>query len=388
MHRHPARFWTPFVLLLFLAALPAAARPASILDDEQFRTDVRRGLDLLYDMDYAAAGAVFAAIEQRHPKHPVGPLLRALPPWWEVMVDPDDESRDKAFLAAMEEVIERCDRRLRTDRQDLDGLFFKAGAHAFRGRLHADRKHWLRAARDGQKALRYLREVRDRDPDNPDLLLGTGLFHYLADVVPEQHPILKPFARMFPKGDRARGLFELSKAAEQGEFVSAEAAFGLVQIYYLFEKDYASALHYARSLRQRYPNNSLFHVYEGRSFARLNMWGEARRDLLEILDRHAEGRTGYRGDVLQQALYVLGRDEVKWKQYVDALTYLARLEDLPRQSNSGGYKAWGRVYRGMALDALGRREEALHWYRRTLAAGGPDDARDRARGYVKSPYRG
>ncbi len=386
MQRHLAPYWIPFSLLLFLAA-PAAAKPWSILDDAAFRDDARRGLDRLYDMDFAAANAAFAGIEHSHPGHPVGPFLRALAPWWEIQVDPEDKSRDDAFFDAMDEVIDRCDRRLRRDRDDLDAMFFKAGALAFRGRLHSDRKSWLRAARDGQKALRLLKEVRRRDPGNPDLLLGIGLFDYLADVVPEQYPILKPFARLFPKGNRARGLQELSQAVEQGTFVPTEAAFCLVQIHYIFERDYATALHYARWLRQRYPNNSLFHVYEGRTFARLNLWREARQDLRDILQRHAEGRTGYRGDVTQQALYVLGRDEVKWKQYAEALPYLERLEGLPGHGRiDNDYKAYGRLYRGMALDALGRREEARYWYNRALATRAPDEVHDRARTYLKAPY--
>lgn len=289
----------------------------------------------------------------------------------------------------MDEVIKLCDRRLRADKNDLDGMFFKAGALAFRGRLYTDRKNWLRAARDGQKAMHLLKEVRKRDPENPDLLLGVGLFNYLADVAPAKYPILKPFARLFPKGNRAKGLEELSQAVEKGKFVPTEAAFCLLQINYIFERDYATSLHYARWLRQRYPNNSLFHVYEGRSFARLNMWEEGRRDLLDVLERQAAGRTGYRGDVTQQALYVLGRDEVRWRKYEDALSYLARMEVLPTRGKADGdYKSYARLYRGMALDALGRREEALYWYHRALGTRPPEEVRDKARNFLRAPYAG
>ncbi len=388
MHRHLARFWIPFSLLLLLA-FPAAAKQRSILEDEAFRLDVRRGLDRLYDMDFAAANAVFADVERRYPGHPVGPLLLALTPWWEIQVDPEDTSHDDAFFDAMDEVIKRCDRRLRTDKDDIDALFFKAGALAFRGRLHTDRKNWLRAARDGQKAMHYFDEVRKRQPDNPDLLFGQGLFNYLAAVAPEKYPILKPFARFFPKGNRALGLAELSQAVEKGTFVPTEAAFCLVQIHYVFERDYATALHYARWLRNRYPNNALFHVYEGRSFARLNLWPDERQDLLDVLARHAEGRTGYRGDVTQQALYVLGRDEVKRKIYGEALSHLSWLEILPtRGRTDADYKAYGRLYRGMALDALGRREEALYWYNRAMDVRPPEEVRDKARNYLRVPFQG
>jgi hypothetical protein len=387
MHLHLARFWIP--LSLFLLAGVAAAKQPSILDDASFRDDALRGLDRLYDMDFAGANAVFAAIEQRYPEHPVGPFLMALAPWWQILVDPDDESHDDAFFDAMDEVIDRCDRRLRKDEDDIDALFFKAAALAFRGRLHTDRGSWLRAALDGRKAMRCFDEVRKRQPENPDLLLGLGLFDYLAAVAPEQYPILKPFARFFPKGNRARGLWELSQAVERGTFVPTEAAFCLVQIDYIFERDYATALHYTRWLRDRYPNNSLFHVYEGRSYARLDLWPDERQDLLDVLERQAEGWTGYRGDVTQQALYVLGRDEVKRKIYDDALSHLSRLEFLPDRSRTDSdYKAYGRLYRGMALDALGRRDEALYWYNRALAVRPPGEVRDRARSYLREPYPG
>lgn len=392
MHSHPTRFWTRallgFALLLGFAARPAAARPQSILNDEQFRGELRQGLDRLYDMDYAGANAAFAEIEKRYPDHPVGPFLRSLQPWWEILVDPDDDSHDDAFFGSMSEVIQRCDRRLRRDPQDLDGLFFKAGALAFRGRLYTDRKSWLRAALDGRKALQLLEEVRKRDPENPDLLLGVGLFDYLADVAPHQYPILKPFTRFFPQGSRQRGLAEIAEAVEKGSFVQAEAAFCLVQINYIFEHDFATSLHYARWLRDRYPDNAVFHVYEGRALAQLNLWPDEHQDLLDVLTRQSEGKTGYRGDVIQQALYVLGRDDVRWRQFGEAVPVLSRLEALPTRSSADQeYKAYGRLYRGMALDALGRRDEAVFWYNRALAARPPGEVRDKARGYLRAPFQ-
>jgi tetratricopeptide (TPR) repeat protein len=394
MHAHPLPRRASICLVLLLAlgaALPAKAAPKSILDDPAFQEDAMRGLDRLYMLDFTGAQAAFSTISARYPDHPVGPLLLALPDWWEIQLNPDDESRDKAFFDAMEQVLKRSDRRLKRNRGDLDALFFKAGAHAFRGRLYADRKHYLRAARDGQKALKYFQEVRKRDPNNPDLLLGAGLFDYLADVVPKQYPILKPFARLFPRGDKERGLRELHEAMERGRYVSTEASFSLLQIYYFFEKDYATSLHYARLLRERYPGNSVFHLFEGRAYARLNLWGEARRVLGEVAEKQASGENGYTGNVAEPAFYLLGRDGVRGKRYAEALEVLDRLEELPKTGKQEStYKVYGRLYRGMALDAMGQRQEALRWYQQVLAArgSGNDKARDQAKGFLKQPFQG
>jgi tetratricopeptide (TPR) repeat protein len=388
----PSTRFRPLALpVLFLAILaaprPALARPQTILDDAEFRVEAQAGLDRLYDMDFNGADAIFDGISKKYPEHPVGPFLEALSPWWQIQVNILDESRDAAFLHSMDEVLDRCKHRLKKDPQDLDGLFFEAGAHALRGRLYADRGSWFKAARDGQKALSGLQDLRKRDPQNPDLLLGVGLFDYLADVVPKQHPFLGIFTRFFPKGSRERGLVELSQAAEKGQFVSTEAAFSLLQIYFVFEDDYATSLHYARLLRDRYPDNSLFHVYEGRSFARLNLWDDARRSLEEVAERQAEGKPGYRGDVAEQALYLLARDAVRRRQYSEALDLLLRLERQPQKGREESvYKTLGRLYRGMSLDALGQRDEALRFYKLVRSAKGPDTARTLAKNFMKTPY--
>ena len=61
------------------------------------------------------------------------------------------------------------------------------------------------------------------------------------------------------------------------QFVSTEAAYALLQVHYVFEKDYMASLRYALWLRARHPDNSIFHVYEGRIYERLGRFREAAR---------------------------------------------------------------------------------------------------------------
>ncbi len=382
-----------YVLALGLAAAPvlaqgaAAARPASILDDFQFQEQARKGLDYLYNMDFAAADDTFSIIALRYPDHPVSPFLQSLVPWWTIQLEPSDTSEDDEFFASMEKVLDLCEKRLDANPKDLDALFFEAGAHAFRGRLHSDRGHWLKAARDGQQALKYLKEVVALEPQNDDLYFGLGTFHYMADVVPKKYKFLRLFARLFPKGDRALGLRELDRAMTRGRFVSTEVAWTLVQLNYTFEENYPQTLVYARWLRQRYPDNALFHLYEGRALERTGRLGEATRAFQEIADRHEKGQTGYTDAVAEQALYVLSRVEMENRQYPQALAHLETLEGLmARRPVSTEYRALGRLRRGMALDVLGRRQEAVRCYKDVLAMG-HDQAKDRAKGYLRKPFR-
>lgn len=378
------------LLLSLLAAAPAAAARTSILQDPLFRDEARQGLNHMYDMELGVADEVFGRITARYPDHPVGPYLAALLPWWGIQLEPDDPSQDPLVLDAMERVIDLCDRRLAADPEDLDALFFKSGAHALRGRVHSDRGRYLRAARDGRLALHALHEVVRRDPGNDDLYFGLGLFHYLVEVVPKEYKVLRPFARLFPKGDRQQGIGELERAMNGGQFVSAEAAYSLLQIHYLFEKDYTASLRYALWLRARYPDNSIFHLYEGRVYERLGQLAQARRALAEVLDRHAKGQSGYTDAMAERALYLLARVEMRQRRNVEALAYLERLESLTASRPIvTEYKALGRLRKGMALDALGRRQDAVRCYREVLSLRGDaadGDVRSRAKGYLRKPY--
>jgi tetratricopeptide (TPR) repeat protein len=387
-----------FLLLFTLSAAQAAlaqtaqtaqAASPSILADPVFQEEAKRGMDALYNMDFAAADAVFNHLALIYPDHPVSPFLRGLLPWWAMQLEPDDTSQDDAFLAFMDEVIERSDRRLKADRNDIDAVFFKSAALAFRGRLHSDRKRYLRAARDGKEALHYLRDVLARDPENDDLYFGVGLFDYLADVVPKQYKFLRPFALFFPRGNRTRGLAELDRAMTRGRFVSTETAYSLLQIHYLFEHNYPEALRMVQWLRQRYPDNSLFHIYEGRTDERLGRVAEASRVFQEILALCQKGQTGYTDSVEEQALYTLSRVEMQRNLHSVALAYLERLEDLnTRRPVSTEYRSLCRLRRGMALDAMGRRQEAVRCYREALAMKGPDIVEERAKIFLKKAYRG
>jgi len=377
------------LLLAVSATVPAVAAPASILEDAAFRTDVQAGLDRLYSMDFAGAQAAFAKVEERYPGHPAGPFLGALVPWWNLLLDPENSSLDAGVTSAMDEVLKRSRARLRKNPDDLDGLFFETGALAFRARVATYRNRWYRAAQDGRRSLRNLRRLHRRDPHNPDLLFGLGLFDYLADVVPQRYKFLRPVAALFPKGDRVRGLGELEKAASTGHFVQTEARFALYQIYDRFEKNRGQAAANLLWLRGRYPENALFHVAEGRHYALQARWAEASLILQEVAGRQVEGLPGYTGSVAQEALYWLARGEMATRNYNSALQYLDRLEFLAAERlYDRYYQAVGRLRRGMAYDALGRRAEAERCYREVLRMEGASDARDRAKEFLQKPYQG
>lgn len=371
------------------AASDAAAPDASVLDDSFVRVEAKRGLDLLYDMRFRQAQAVFDRIDQRYPGHPIGPFLGALGTWWQILLDLHNTDHDDAFYAAMDEVIERADRMLEEDPDSFDAAFFKGAALGFRGRLRSNRGQWLRAALDGKRAMDHVLKVAREAPHVDDYAFGKGLYDYYAAAIPERYGWAKPFMAFFPEGDRQRGLRELTRAAEEGWYIQTEAHYFLLQIYYLYEKDFGQALHHAQWLRQKHPRNPYFHNFEGRVYARWGQWRRARPIFEASLERYEEGAPGYNDGMGEQALYYLARCHLATDNYRTALNYLTRLEELSARSDEDTYyKVLGRLRQGMIYDALGRRAIARDRYESVLAMEDHAGAHDRAEAYLETPYGG
>lgn len=359
----------------------------SVLDDPFIRDQAKHGLDLLYDMEYEAADAVFLEIDRRFPEHPIGPFLMALNTWWKILLDFSDTTHDDAFYAAMDEVIKRADAQLDTNDQDFDAMFFKGAALGFRGRLRSNRRDWFQAAMDGKRAMDYVLAVARKDTANHDYVFGKGLYDYYASVIPDRYPYVKPVVAFFPKGDRDLGLRELERTATKGYYIQTEAAYFLLQIYYIFEHNYDKSLFYVTWLREQHPNNSFFHTIEGRIYARWGRWDQMEAVFTEVLNRFMQGQTGYNPATAEQALYYLARGRMVASEYEAALDYLLKLESLSARSPDDTYfKVMGRLRQGMAYDALGQRAIAEDRYREVLAMKAWSNTHEQAERYLERPY--
>jgi len=380
------------VLLIVSASAPVAAQSpsaanTSVLDDVVVQHQTKKGLDYLYDMKFERARQMFELVDEGHPQHPIGPFLLALNTWWEILIDLSDESRDDEFYAAMDEVIRRSDRLLDRDKNNFDAWFFKGAALGFRGRLRSNRGDWFKAAKDGIRAMDYVLGVVQREPDNADYAFGKGIYDYYAAAVPDRYPYVKPVMIFFPKGDRNRGIRELERTVRDGRFIQTEAAYFLLQIYYLFEDDYAKSVYYADWLRERHPSNSFFHTLEGRVYAKWGQWPVVREIFGDVLTRYKDRQTGYNAALAEQALYYLARSHMAENSYEMALSFLDQLQSLAaRDTEKSYFEVLGRLRQGMSQDALGRRTEAIAAYRDVLEMEDASGSHDRAQRYLQRPF--
>ena len=387
----------PVAAILCILALTAIYRPAgaqpqsSVVADPWLQSQAEAGLDALYGMQYARADSIFAVIETRYPDHPIAPFLQSLVTWWKILpsLTVHDTSYDRDFLRQMDRVIRRSDRLLRSDRHSFDGHFFKGAAHGFRGRLHSDRESWLRAAQDGRAALDHVFAVAEEDTSWADAVFGVGVYDYFAAAIPEKYPIVRPLMIFFPDANKERGLQRLQRVVDEGRFIRTEAAWFLLQIYLVFDPNYDRSRHYVQWLRHHHPDNALFHLMEGRVFIKWGQWSPSSDIFREVVQAYESGRPGYTAPLVAQAQYFLGRDAMNSHRYDEALSHFAEVSRLEARFEHASYARIHAALRtGMIYDVTGQRERARRQYRQVLDWSDEGSSHERARRYLKDPYRG
>jgi tetratricopeptide (TPR) repeat protein len=359
------------------------------IEDTVVDARLRRGIDHIYNMEFADADKDFDEVIRAVPDHPAGYFFKAMTEWWRILSDFEDESHDKQFYDMLDKVVDMCDKRLDKNENDVTALFFKGGAVGFRGRLRANRGAWLLAANDGLVAFPVVRKAYKLEPNNYDVLLGMGIYNYYAEVIPSQYPIVKPLMIFLPSGDKKKGMEQLELAAQKARYAKTEAMYFLLQTYFTYEKQYVRALEIARDLHTKYPKNPLFHRMYGRCYVSLGYWAEAFQIFSEVEERFRNHQVGYDVYDGREAYYYIGRHYFLAGKLNEALQNLYRCDELSRQidkNGASGFMSMANLTIGMIYDLQKKRGSALAQYQKVLDMKEYENTHKEALRYMSKPY--
>lgn len=351
---------------------------------------INKGIKHIYNVEFEEASVAFNKLKQTYPEKPAGLFMEAMTLWWEILLDLKNEEKDDLFNDKIEQVVDFCDEILDEDELNSDALFFKGGALGFRGLLNSVRKNWFDAAGDGADALPLVNKVYEIDSTNIDVRLGFGIYNYFAETLPEKYPVAKPLLFFIPEGDKKQGLADLKNVSENGKYTSVEARFTLGKVYYLYEKDYNTAISYFRNLHKEFPKNPVFEKYLGRSILSKQGYNAADSVFSVILKKCKEGKRGYNLSLQREAHYYIG---VKYKNMGITETALEHFENCVAISekidtdDESGFWINALLYSGMMNDLLGNREKAVKIYEEVLDKRDYKNAQERAERFIKMPYK-
>lgn len=347
--RRYSRRGTATALLLLCGISLRALPPLSPGD----KTAVRRGIDLLYNLDYNSSRQAFKPLFLRQPRHPAPWFYLAMVDWIRCThydLNPESAAR---FHRLIHTAVYLAEQQLRRDPANGRMLFYLAGAKGFLGRMAVEQQNWFSAVQNGLQGYRLFQQAQRLLPHDPDISFGLGLFEFYSGRVPA---LLRPAVQLLGiSGNWRKGLLLLEQAAAGGGFTATEAALSLAYIYLYDLKQPHKAMPLLQRLHRKYPENPLLHIalIECRYFT-----GEAARALREAEEMLARIRQKPEHSRFQfRALCLAGK--ICYSLHLDTkgIAYLsAALACSP--AIPPGFRAWAKLRRGLMLLRTGNHAAA------------------------------
>lgn len=360
-------------ILLGMAALSTSAQQStqvpldssySLLSNPFIQMEATEALNSMYNFQFERSMSHFRYIKNQYGWHPLPYFLMGLNYWWRIIPNYEDEQYDVPFHAYMDTSMVLA-QRLYDKHNKIEGAFFLAAAHAFKGRLYSDRREWRKSAIAGKKAMDYLEECRGNGDLSPELLFGDALFNYYVEWVPENYPILKPVMAMFPDGDKELGIRQLKEVARNAFYTRTEAQYFLMRISYFEENDLEGALQLAQYLHQTFPGNAYFHRFFARLLYQSGRYNEAMEESRSILHRIDSAQAGYESNSGRHASFFLAHIHEMKREYDEAKKYFQMALDYGEEADATdkGYYIFAVLHLGRIAQSEGRKEDAEEYYK-------------------------
>lgn len=242
---------------LFFGMTCHPLQAVDLIKDTSTLNQIRIGINHVYNCEFTVAENTLNYLQQSYPEHPVTPFFEGLIYYWKYYpLMPGKPGADE-FEEVMEETWQRS-QVLTGEGNDTEGVFFDLMSRAFIVMYYADNGKASKAISHLGKIYRDIMAGFELQSKFNEFYFITGLYNYYREAYPEAHPIYKPAALFFRKGDKTKGIQMLRFAAENTDFMRVEAALFLSLIYINYENNADSALWYASQLHLNYPRNGYF----------------------------------------------------------------------------------------------------------------------------------
>ncbi|MDF0692890.1 tetratricopeptide repeat protein [Aquirufa ecclesiirivi] len=314
-----------------------------LLFTSEVQIEATNAINQMYNFKFPEAEREFNYLKVKHPDHPLPDFLLGLVQWWKMVPNTQNEVYDDRLLEYMDRSISKAEK-IWDDTENPEAAFFMAAAYGFKGRLHAERKHWARATLAAKNALKYLEYSREFADFSPELMFGDGLYNYYYHFIKQNFKLLRPVLWLFPKANKQQGIEQLEKVSYQAFYTRTEARYFLLQIYAL-ENMSEKSYELAKYTHQNYPDNPFFERYHARSAFMLGKLDEAMEVAKSILNKIDNKQVGYEGVSGRYASYILGYYQLYiFKNHTEAKIYFKKCMDFSIQTASleSGYY-WASV---------------------------------------------
>lgn len=357
------------------------------------------GNDALYSLDYQTARERFKRMSELAPDHPAGFVYLANTLWLETLhhsrrlsasvyssasfyaeskeADKVDPKRDREFNALIKQALTASVNRLQSNSKDAEALYYQAAAFGTRAGYGASvARSFTRAIGDANDSVVLMKKVLKLDPSYTDAYLNIGFYEYVIDSLSFGWRLLARMAGL--KGSKKKGIEHLEMVVQNGKHASDDAAVVLLGVY-TRENQHERALEIIGRLATKYPENYLFGIERAAMLIRMGRKDEGQAAFAEMLgNKRAEQAVN---DLIN---YQWAEGLFLAKDYRAAVERYTAVKRWPK--SDPGLVSLAQLHLGQALDAMGKRSEAVSEYQAVLKRDNIFDSHDQANQFIKTPY--
>jgi tetratricopeptide (TPR) repeat protein len=375
---------------------PRTDRETGLAEFDRLRTE---GFNAVYNIDYKTARERFLQMTRLAPDHPAGYVYLANNLWLETLYqgrrlttsvytggsfysqekdeDKVDQKRDREFNDLIRQALAATRARLVKNSKDVEALYYNASALGIRAAYATSvKRSFTRSIGDANESIKIQRQVIKLDAEYIDAYLSIGLYEYVIDSLPGGWKFLARLAGL--KGSKEKGIEHLELVTKQGKYTADDARVVLLGIYSK-ENQLDRALEIISYMAKQYPRNYLFGVERASMLYRTGHAEDGARVFADLLkdDRVA-------GQAVDLVNYQWGESLRGLQDYAAAIARYKEVQRWPKSDPS--LVSLAHLHVGEALDALGKRDEAMAEYQVVLKRENVFDSHKLAAQYVKKPY--
>lgn len=378
--------WLRWVLLWSLTACVLLVPPVAASHQvPAVRAGMLRASDLLLNLELDAAAAECQRLLAVPQGEATGRFCLSLVTLTRAEDQDDPTSELDRFLGQAAEALAVAEAQERAAPTDAETQLLLGLIHGSKALVDGERRNYFSALQGVREAHRRFQEAQRLDPALVDALYGLGLYHIALDRLP---PVVRPFAALvLPSGDAALGLRELERVGEQGAYLQMTARVALLHLYAGTEHRYAEAVRLGQELLQRYPGNPDLYFATAHAASEVGQFEEALEIARRVGQQVTAGRPRFVG-LSARYHQLMGKVYMDRGDYVAALSFFQRALRAPTPPRYRWVTAWAWTRSGMIYDLQGDRQEAVRRYEAALDVETDGLAKELARQYLATPYRG
>lgn len=334
------------IFIFFLQSLNLFAQSYFLSDTINVKK-VEKCIDSIYNYNFNDVEQIYFELCKKYPDHPFPDLFYSTNLYWKYFPITTGNYPEALYLEKLNSAIVKAEKLLEKNEDKPESIFFHLMSRLLIMQYYADNNLSSKVISHLGATYKMLTKGFELGGDLSDFNFSTGVYNYYREYYPKAHPVYKPFAYFFPKGDAQLGLKQLEYNWQNGAFLHYESLFFLVYINLYFEKDYREAYQYIKMLEKDFPNNLLYTSYHVQILLLLKKYDKL-DDLISKLENNPHENDFfkttaklYRGIITEKKY----KDFVKAeKQYIQVINQFKKYGDFANSYSSVAYFGLSRIY--------------------------------------------